>query len=76
MAARPRAIEAEADAIIKRLAQKKQKPCVIGRHPKATLINALIARNLGSHLIEQEVPGASESSVRSHREGTCPCPKK
>lgn len=70
------AVDAEADAIIQRLAQKKLKPCIVGRHPKAALIDALLARHVADHAIEQEVAGApSDSSIRQHREGTCSCPK-
>lgn len=69
-------VNAEADAIIARLATKKLKRCIVGRHPNVALIQALIARNVGDHDIEHEVAGApSDSSIRQHREGTCTCPK-
>jgi hypothetical protein len=69
-------VEAEADAIVARLAAKTTaKPCIVARHPQAALIDALLRRQVSALFIEREIgAGApSDHSIRAHREGECSC---
>lgn len=70
-------VEAEADAIIAKLEQAKHKPCVVARHPRSALIEALVVRKLGDKAIEREMDAlgehVSDQSIRAHRLGSCLC---
>jgi hypothetical protein len=65
--------EAEADAIVARL-RSRSKPCVVGRHERADLIDALIRRKVPDLAIQRELGGTpSDTAISAHRTRGCTC---